>query len=421
MAKLLILADDFTGALDTGVQFAAKGASTLVVTKPDYDFSTMPEQTSVVVFDTETRHVSPDAAYKTVYHAALGAKKAGIEHFYKKTDSALRGNIGPELTALVDATGASRLHFVPAFPRMGRVTKQGIHYINDVPVAKSVFSHDPFNPVTCSDILKMVSEQSSCKVSGISKYVFPPQKDGISVYDASTDDDLKEIADGLAQSGELDFLAGCAGFASMLPSLLNLEGSAPSIGKLPQRLMVVCGSVNPITIAQLDEAEKSGVPRLRLLPEQKLNPSWVSSTEAADALKSWEKKCRENEICILDTNNPFSPVSTEKYAASLNLTPEETRAQISRSIGGMVKWILEQGLESTLLVTGGDTLLEVMKQIGLEQIVPVGELEPGVVLSYFSFQGKEYPILSKSGGFGSKTLILDLMKKIRENAAGKDY
>ena len=39
MTKLLILADDFTGALDTGVQFAVRGARTCVVTDPAYDFA----------------------------------------------------------------------------------------------------------------------------------------------------------------------------------------------------------------------------------------------------------------------------------------------------------------------------------------------------------------------------------------------
>ena len=35
MTQLLILADDFTGALDTGVQFASTGAVTRVITGQD--------------------------------------------------------------------------------------------------------------------------------------------------------------------------------------------------------------------------------------------------------------------------------------------------------------------------------------------------------------------------------------------------
>ena len=38
MVKLLMIADDFTGALDTGVQFATRGAMTMVLTDPAYDF-----------------------------------------------------------------------------------------------------------------------------------------------------------------------------------------------------------------------------------------------------------------------------------------------------------------------------------------------------------------------------------------------
>ena len=160
MVKLLILADDFTGALDTGVQFAEEGAATLVVTDPNYDFSPPPGGENVIVFDTETRHVSPEAAYRTISHAVSLAKGAGISYFYKKTDSALRGNIGAELAALMDAAGAPRLHFVPAYPRMGRTTRQGIHYIDGIPVAESVFGRDPFNPVTCSNVTELIGMQS---------------------------------------------------------------------------------------------------------------------------------------------------------------------------------------------------------------------------------------------------------------------
>ena len=38
MIKLLMIADDFSGALDAGVQFAARGAATRVVTDLDCDF-----------------------------------------------------------------------------------------------------------------------------------------------------------------------------------------------------------------------------------------------------------------------------------------------------------------------------------------------------------------------------------------------
>ena len=42
MEKLLIIADDFTGALDTGIQFAAYGARTEIMTDTDMEFGDYP-------------------------------------------------------------------------------------------------------------------------------------------------------------------------------------------------------------------------------------------------------------------------------------------------------------------------------------------------------------------------------------------
>ena len=51
MLLLLILADDFTGALDTGVQFAACGIPTRVVVGEQVDFAA--NDAAVLVVDTE--------------------------------------------------------------------------------------------------------------------------------------------------------------------------------------------------------------------------------------------------------------------------------------------------------------------------------------------------------------------------------
>ena len=92
MLLLLIIADDFTGALDTGVQFAAYGAATRVMVKDQVDFASCDAQ--VLVVDTETRHLPPEKAYQIVEELTRAACRAGIRYIYKKTDSALRGNIG---------------------------------------------------------------------------------------------------------------------------------------------------------------------------------------------------------------------------------------------------------------------------------------------------------------------------------------
>ena len=105
MVELLVLADDFTGSLDTGVQFAKQSVPTLVSTRIEVLDQGVDEEISAVVLDLETRHLSPTEAAVRVRRAVQLAQRKGVESFYKKTDSTLRGNIGSELAALLDAAG----------------------------------------------------------------------------------------------------------------------------------------------------------------------------------------------------------------------------------------------------------------------------------------------------------------------------
>lgn len=75
MPRLLIIADDFTGALDTGVQFAACGIPTRVVVGTAADMIRC--ECTVLVVDTETRHLSAEAAGKIVEVLARRAREAG--------------------------------------------------------------------------------------------------------------------------------------------------------------------------------------------------------------------------------------------------------------------------------------------------------------------------------------------------------
>ena len=78
MVRLLIIADDFTGALDTGVKFAEEGAVTKVVAGTGWDLNRMEnEAPEVLVVNAETRHLAAGEAYQVVYRIVKKAKDAG--------------------------------------------------------------------------------------------------------------------------------------------------------------------------------------------------------------------------------------------------------------------------------------------------------------------------------------------------------
>ena len=174
MLLLLILADDFTGALDTGVQFAACGIPTRVVVGEQVDFAA--NDAAVLVVDTETRHLSAAEAYAVIAKLTRDAMSAGVFSIYKKTDSALRGNIGAELSALLKTSGERRLPFLPAFPQIDRVTRDGVHYISGVPVTESPFGIDPFEPVRHARVTELIGEQTD-----VPAHSFPTLKEGEAV------------------------------------------------------------------------------------------------------------------------------------------------------------------------------------------------------------------------------------------------
>lgn len=413
--RLLIIADDFTGALDTGVQFTRRGAVTRVVTDPTYDFQQTDKEVEVLVLDAETRHLAPKEAYKVVFRAARGALDAGFTHIYKKTDSALRGNVGAELTAVLDAAGADRMAFLPAFPKMNRVTRNGIHYISGVPVAESVFGQDPFEPVRLSAVAEMIAEQSETPVVLHPLAEEPMDAPGIQVYDAESDGDLERIGRWLGKDG-LRLSAGCAGFAAVLAEILELNGEAPRLPELVPSFFVSCGSVNLVTLRQMSEAEADGFPHIHLTPEQKLDPAWLESAACDIEVRNWLKIAACGR-CILDVNDPAGCTATDDYAKTHGLTTEDLRVGISTQLGHLMKRLLDGGLDATILCTGGDTLLAMMRTLGVAELVPAGEVATGSVLTSFVYHKKVYYIISKSGGFGEPDLFCRLAKLIE---AGKE-
>lgn len=414
MSLLLIIADDFTGALDTGVQFAAHGVSTRVVVDPLVDFTVREE--TVLVVDTETRHLPAAQAYDIVAGLTERALRAGVRHIYKKTDSALRGNIGAELAALLKTSGCAYLPFLPAFPQTGRITRSGIHYVDGVPVTESPFGRDPFEPVKHSAVTRLIGEQCDLPARSfpaLTGNTAVPGADGILVFDAADTDDLFYTGQKLMKQDGLKIMAGCAGFGAVLPKLLGLAARTPRpLPKLDPRLLVVCGSVNPITLTQLDKAENTGFTRLRLTPQQKLEPDYWQKEEGKAELRRIENTVAQSPLCIIETNDPGGNELTADYAAGLGIDRESMRVRIAGSLGHLVGVLFTSPSLGTLLLTGGDTLLQCMNCVGIHELEPLCELEKGVVLASFTYNGCTRHVITKSGGFGQDNLLAELAERI---------
>ena len=399
---ILLIADDFTGALDTGIQFAKCGLKTKVVTTLAYDFTRTDDVVSVLVIDAETRHLPPTQAYQRVFDIVNATQGTGISIIFKKTDSALRGNLGSELSAVLDASTPNVLHFLPAFPAMNRITKDGIHYIDGIPVSESIFGNDNYNPIKHSYIPDLIATQSNLCVETITnnQSFAPTSKKTIAIYDANTDLQLRILTKELLDNEEPLLLAGCAGIANPLAKELKPHLERVPISIDTKRLIIFCGSTNKITQQQLDYAEQHHFQRIRLTPEECL--------DGTSRLSEILEKCTAETRCIIDTNDLSSGPTIADYAKVQQLANEEVRTRIVRNLSTIIESVLSEDLDCLPLITGGDTLFSFMSLIGISEITPLSEVAPGVVLSSFKYKERNIYVLSKSGGFGNEALLVDL-------------
>ncbi|MGI6581020.1 MAG: four-carbon acid sugar kinase family protein [Erysipelotrichaceae bacterium] len=397
MTKILILADDLTGALDSGVQLARKGAYVKVITNYTYKIELPVKDIDVVVINTETRHLSKEEAYSNTFRVLKDLNLEGIDMIYKKTDSVLRGNIGAELEAVMKATGKNHIQFIPAYPKLGRTTKNGIHYIYGTPISDSIFSKDLRNPITESNVTSIIHQQSDVPVILSDE---ENRKEGIILHDCCTNQQLEEIYKKLEKQNDLSLLAGCAGFMEMV--MLNTKKYKDHLCEIKvdgiKEIIVLCGTTNPVSLKQLEYAEIAGANYIR-----------VSMFDIVQE-NNWREKF---DIELKNFLIKKSRIGLKIIGTTADVIHfEKASQQIADGFGYIAKRVLKNSANTVLMVIGGDTLLSVMKELNVECISPKCELFPGVVLSEFCYENKNRYLISKSGGFGSPQLLIDIFKKL---------
>ena len=137
-SRIMIVADDLTGACDSGAAFLASGRRVRVVldaTRVDLEHlqqAERPGEQAVWAFTTETRDLAKEQAAWRVGEcmAALSPLWPNTLAF-KKVDSAARGHFGAEIVAALRSSTAALALVAPAFPEAGRTVESGVLRVRD--------------------------------------------------------------------------------------------------------------------------------------------------------------------------------------------------------------------------------------------------------------------------------------------------
>lgn len=383
--QVLAIADDTTGALEVGAQFAMAGVRSLVSSA-----NALLAGTCALVLDAETRQLTPRRAEKRVARLAGAARDAGIRYLYKKTDSTLRGNIASEFQALLNVFPKRFLVYVPAYPKMGRVVKGGELFVDGLPLARTAFAKDLAQPSREGSIPSLLAQGSrapvllataSGQLEGLLRDAAPGS---IVVCDGTTEEDLEAVAAAVSRSGKDCLVAGPGGFSGhwirRLPVERGFARRRPNI----KRCLVVSGSRHPASREQVRQASDGGIAGIWLGENPDTDAATVSAVTAALAARGW---------ALLQTPGTGPPGVSERLGAITG------RVLASQPVDG-------------LIIFGGSTAFAVLRAIGVKVVEPLGELLAGVAFSVARYRNRDLALITKAGGFGDAGSLVSILEHL---------
>lgn len=325
---LAILADDVTGTLDAAAPFAGRGLSTRVVMRVDaIAHALRGNDVDVLSVNLNCREVPAEEA-RGVTAKAISLLPSDATLF-KKIDSRLKGNIAAEL----DAIDFRHALVAPAIPAFGRVVENG-H-------VKGFGVDQPISVLAA--------------LGGIGNRFLVP--------DTQTGQDMLAALTG-AQAEGVDLLIGARGLAEALAfSMTGKAEAQPAIVPAGKALLVI-GSRDPITLAQVDALRQDFC---------------VGYVGAPNGIMG--------DACSLERD----VVLVQALPGDTNAAPE----QVSANLAAGVVPDMTQAARNWLL-SGGATADAVLSRAGISELTLLGECLPGLGVA----EAQGHCIIAKSGGFG---------------------
>lgn len=433
---MIIIADDLTGANDSGVQLSKQGLKTLVYIDP-LNWQDDPQSNNllkgdVLVIDTETRELSGEEAAevsrKITAKLQLDQQKDAV--FYKKIDSTLRGNIGKELEVLMDFLDKELCILAPSFPGNNRLTVGGYLLVNNEPLGVSQYYQGGLDPWQGSYIPDYIQQQTDLSVGlvelkdvmqgekVIRERIETLQDEGkrIIVFDAALDLQLRDIVNSSKRLSCSILYCGSAGLANHFSSLNS--------GKIKDDFLIsdeegpvlmVVGTRNKVMKEQIRYLSRN-------LPVSYLKIDLMKIfRDKKDSLKSYTSKAltalKRGKHLIIHPDPGFNQQEVaDEILHDKGISFRGLETNIRDFLAKLTANILEGAEIRDLFVTGGDTAIGICNELGIKSLLIREEILPGIPLS--SPENSKYQrlrLVTKAGGFGGEETLYQIVSKLSNN------
>ncbi|GHU28750.1 membrane protein [Betaproteobacteria bacterium] len=416
MDRVVIIADDFTGACDTGVHFACGGVRTAFA----FDNEAIPhvfDSCNALALSTGTRHLPAQDAAEAVYESTSLCQQAGGTFFYKKVDSALRGNPGSETEAVLQGLKISAALICPALPASGRSVVKGNLLVNGAPLHETSLGQDVFTPVDTSSVAGRFTRHSGLRAGRVEIDDLKRGREHLvrrlsSLLDAGCTAIIADAVSNAHLATLSDILMYSHDPKSDLPHLLPVgsAGLGRSLAKAfsgtviretirPHgRLLAVVGSLNDSALEQVNFAVTN-------------NQYALLSFNLENALINPEQECEALLRAVAGTEGPVLLHGKGQEKKS-GIRPE-SGIRVANVYGRLVMGLCRKLPFSTVFATGGDTAISVAGHLGLDSMMLEEELLPGIALSScFSKNTNVRWFISKAGSFGDRETLVSIAETL---------
>lgn len=440
------VADDLTGATTTGVLLARSKARTAVFFNEEAAEKTEGiDELDAILISSNSRPLPANEAYDKVKSATIALKKMGVEYFSKRIDTTLRGGVGVEIDAMLDQMKEGTVAVVvPAMPQSRRILVGGYSVIDGVALINTPVAQDVRTPVKENYIPRLLEGQTRRKVGlvtldkvlageeVIEEALAEQKKAGceVIVVDGITLEDVENIAK-TCISLRWDVVAVDPGpFTSKLAfyrELISAEepNIPPQADEAGKTVLIAAGSATPVTKKQMEILCQD--PRHVRVSVEPL-PLIEGGDIALDEVFKAVNKAAE----LLESDNQPRAIlfETALHGELLNLDEEDNKRhyaggmsanRINAGLGMIISQLLEKvGKEKVagLYTTGGDTMVNVCYQLGVECIEVMDYVIPQTDVG--RLVGSKYsglPVVGKGGLTGNDNTACDIVSRLfRESA-----
>ena len=390
--RVLIVADDLTGAMDSAGPFAEIGVETWVVAAPMHCDPARIARARVVSVNTDSRHLPPAQAATRVRDVVRAIGHGAFDVIVKKIDSTLRGNVVAETLALLETSGRRGAVIAPAFPAQGRTVKNGMVHVNGVPLAQTAFARDALSPPPVAPLQQVFAEARpglTVAISGAADDFSSGSNVRIWITDGTTDADLAATVSAVQHQFAELLLAGSAGITKVLArACFGAATSKAAPEKLTGTIVFVVGSRAVQSAEQVESLMREPGTKMLRAPNGRLS------------------------------QNEFPAVRILVLKATTDDAGEEGDAlQVAADMARNALEAARRTHAQALVATGGDTAIAILRVSGNPALQVLGDLMPGIPYARIRVDGAPLWLVTKAGGFGGRDTFRQIARRLRAEVA----